>query len=111
LRPASFTSVYGQCLTVPQNRSYGDYRNVLGYCEIVQYHACMTIKGAILKELNDRGWSHYRLVQEVKGKLPARTVYSFLSGERDLATERASILLQALGLQIIKPKSSRRLRR
>ena len=71
----------------------------------------MTIKEAIVKELNDRGWSHYRLVQEVKGKLPARTVYSFLSGERDLTSERTSILLQALGLQITKPKSSQGLRR
>ena len=71
----------------------------------------MMIREVILKELSDRGWSHYRLAQEVEGKIPARTVYAYLAGERDIASSGASILLQALGLQITKPKSSRGLRR
>lgn len=72
----------------------------------------MTIKQAIQKELIRRGWSHYRLAKEVGGKLPARTVYAYLSGERDLSSNRASIILQALGLQIKrKPKSGQRPRR
>ena len=60
----------------------------------------MTIKKAIEDELKHRGWSHYRLVKEVEGKLVARTVYAYLSGEQDLSSERASIILNALGLKI-----------
>jgi hypothetical protein len=69
----------------------------------------MTIKEEIQKELRRRGWSHYRLVKEVEGKVPPRTVYAYLSGERDLSSERVSIILQALGLKIrCKAKRSKR---
>jgi 1,2-phenylacetyl-CoA epoxidase catalytic subunit len=60
----------------------------------------MTIKKAIQDELEHRGWSHYRLVKELEGKIPARTIYAYLSGERDLASEGASIILKTLGLKI-----------
>lgn len=60
----------------------------------------MTIKNAIEDELKRRGWSHYRLVKELDGKLVDRTVYAYLSGERDLSSERASIILETLGLKI-----------
>ena len=67
------------------------------YSSILQ---SMTIKLAIQKELKRRGWSNYRLVKELEGKMPARTIYGFLAGEQDLTTERASIILKALGLKI-----------
>ena len=60
----------------------------------------MTIKKAIEDELKRRGWSRYRLAKELEKKMPARTVYAYLSGERDLSSERASIILNALGLKI-----------
>jgi ribosome-binding protein aMBF1 (putative translation factor) len=60
----------------------------------------MTIKKAIEAELKHRGWSRYRLAEELKGKMPERTVYAYLSGERDLSSERASVILKALGLKI-----------
>ena len=60
----------------------------------------MTIKKAIEDELERRGWSRYRLTKELEGKMPARTVYAYLSGERDLSSERASKILKALGLKI-----------
>jgi len=60
----------------------------------------MTIKNAIKNELKRRGWTRYRLVKELEGKMPARTIYAFLAGEQDLTTERASIILKALGLKI-----------
>ena len=62
----------------------------------------MTIKKAIMSELKRRGWSHYRLVKELEGKMPARTVYSFLAGDQDLTTERASIILKQLELKITR---------
>ncbi len=60
----------------------------------------MSIKKAIEAELKRRKWSRYRLVKELKGKLPERTVYAYLSGERDLSSTGTSIILEALGLKI-----------
>jgi ribosome-binding protein aMBF1 (putative translation factor) len=60
----------------------------------------MTIKKAIEDELERRGWSRYRLTKELEGKMPARTVYAYLSGERDLSSERVSKILKALDLKI-----------
>ena len=64
----------------------------------------MTIKKAIEDELKRRGWSRYRLAKELEGELPARTVYAYLSGERDLSSKRASIILTALELKIRRSK-------
>ena len=64
------------------------------------------IKKAILTEMKRRGWTCYRLSQELKGKLPQRTVYAYLSdkedsaNKRDISVERASIILKTLGLKI-----------
>lgn len=64
------------------------------------------IKKAILTEMKRRGWTCYRLSQELKGKLPQRTVYAYLSdkegsiNKRDISVERASIILKVLGLKI-----------
>ena len=66
----------------------------------------MTIRESILKELYKKKWSHYRLAKELEGKMPPRTVYAYLSGECDLGSERVSIILQVLGLQI-KPIKKR----
>ena len=60
----------------------------------------MTIKKAIQIELRRRGWSNYRLVKKLEGKLPARTIYAFLAGEQDMSSERASIILKTLDLKI-----------
>ncbi len=64
------------------------------------------IKKAILKEMKRRGWTCYRLSQELKGKLPQRTVYAYLSdkekskNKRDISAKRVSEILKALGLKI-----------
>lgn len=72
----------------------------------------MTIRETIHKELQHRGWSRYRLEKELEGKIPARTVYAYLSGECDLGSDRVSIILQALGLQIkSKPTKGKRPRK
>lgn len=63
----------------------------------------ITIKKAIENELERKGWTRYRLVKELQkreDKLSARTVYAYFSGERDLTTEKASVILDTLGLKI-----------
>ena len=50
----------------------------------------------------------YRLSQELKGELPPRTIYAYLSdidepkNKRDISAKRASIILKALGLKITR---------
>ena len=69
----------------------------------------MTIRETIKKELKRRGWSHYRLVKELDGVIPATSIYEYLRGETDIGSDRASIILQALGLRIIcKDKRGKR---
>ena len=64
------------------------------------------IKKAIKAEMKRRGWSAYRLSKELKGKLPPRTIYAYLSdcdepkNKRDISAKRASIILRKLGLKI-----------
>jgi len=74
------------------------------YCIILQYKASrariMTIRQKIHDELQRRRWSRYRLEKELQGKIPARTVYAYLSGHCDLGSDRVSIMLQTLGLTI-----------
>ena len=73
-------------------------------CSMVYYMDM--IKKAIEDELKRRGWSRYRLSKELEKKMPARTVYAYLSdkkkSKRDISAERASIILNALGLKITR---------
>ena len=71
----------------------------LTIAELCNILSCM-IKKAIELEMKRRGWTCYRLSRELKGKLPQRTVYSYLSGERDISAERVSIILKTLKLRI-----------
>lgn len=77
------------------------------YCTIFYYRGIgMTIRETIKQELKRRGWSYYRLAKELKGKMPARTVYAYLAGDCDLVSERVSIILGSLELTI-KRKSKK----
>ena len=66
------------------------------------------IRKAILRELERRKWSRYRLVQALAGKMPASTIYQYISGFRDLNTQRASLILKALGFKLTPPKKRKR---
>lgn len=69
----------------------------------------MSILEAIQKELARRKWSHYRLAKALNGRIPERTVYSYLSEGRDLGSEAASIILEELQLHITRrPQKKRR---
>ena len=60
----------------------------------------MTIRETIQNELKRRDWSRYQLAKTLKKVIPESTIYEYLRGDTDLGTERASIILQALGLHI-----------
>jgi len=58
------------------------------------------IREAILKQMKKRNMTIYQVAKLVEGKLPQRTVYAFLTGEKDAKTKTASIILKAMGLKI-----------
>lgn len=66
------------------------------------------IRDAILRQMQKLGLTIYRVALMVKGKVPQRTVYAFLTGKTDAGTETASAIMEALGLAIVeKPKPRR----
>jgi len=59
------------------------------------------IRRAVLAELERRGWSRYRLVQELGGGPSDRAViYRWLSRRRDLYVSTLARVLAALDLEI-----------
>jgi hypothetical protein len=110
-------NVYAQCLKELEKRFFVFFKKLLTDAKLCSkiwpMGSSMTIREAIQKELQKRRWSYYRLVKELEGKIPARTVYAYLGGECDLVSDRVSIILQALGLRIThyKRKTGQRPRR
>jgi hypothetical protein len=58
------------------------------------------IRDVILKKMLSLGLTIYQVAKLVESRIPKRTVYAFLSGEKDTGTETASIIMQELGLTI-----------
>jgi hypothetical protein len=71
------------------------------------------LREVVLKELRRREWSHYRLVQALKGKRPGKkdvppvTLYEFLRGETPINSNDLGLIFEALELEI-RPASGRR---
>ena len=58
------------------------------------------IRDAILQQMLSLGLTIYQVSKMVEDHIPKRTVYAFLSGEKDTGTETASILMKTLGLKV-----------
>ena len=72
--------------------------NIAFSCNIVSVMS--EIRKAILKQMQKRNLTIYQVSRLVEGKVPQRTVYAFLTCEKDTGTETAGILMKALGLTI-----------
>lgn len=57
-----------------------------------------TFRDIIVKEVERRGWSGYRLAQEAG--LPMRAVQNYLSGKCDILAERYAALCRVLGFEV-----------
>ncbi len=64
----------------------------------------MNILDIVTKRLDRLGWSRYRLVQVVHGKVTDRTVYKFLSGGSRINAVSLGHILDAVGLTIVAVK-------
>lgn len=58
------------------------------------------IRASILEEMSKLHLTIYQVSNMVRHKVPQRTVYTFLTGEKDTGTETASIIMEALGLTV-----------
>jgi len=58
------------------------------------------IRKAIIKRMNELNLNPNRLSEMLKGRIPRRTIYDFLSGKTDARTEVASALAKALELEL-----------
>ena len=58
------------------------------------------IRKSILKEMEKYDLTIYQVAKLVDGKVPQRTVYGFLTAEKDTSTRTASIILDALGITL-----------
>lgn len=58
------------------------------------------IRDLILLKMQKSGLTVYQVSLMVKGKIPQRTVYAFLKGEKDTTTETAEIIMNALGIVV-----------
>ena len=61
----------------------------------------VNIRRAIIKEMERRKMSTNALAVLVAGKVHRSHVYDFIGGQKELTTEKANYLLDALGLEIV----------
>jgi hypothetical protein len=73
--------------------------------------AMSEIREAILKQMHKSGMTIYQVAKLVEGEVPQRTVYAFLTGEKDAKSKTASLILRALGLTITTKSNVKRGRR
>lgn len=60
------------------------------------------IRGLINDRLAELGWSRYRLAEAVDGRISAGQVYGFLAGRCDISSARLALLLDEVGLDLVK---------
>jgi hypothetical protein len=64
------------------------------------------LRAAVQRELDRRGWTAYRLIQELKGKrpkganVPPQTVYRFLRAEAAINSDDLGLIFDALDMRV-----------
>ena len=76
------------------------YKSLDRVCEILHIMSMADIRQSILDRMEEFGWTINHVSVLVRGRIPRRTVYAYLTGECDARTEVASVLMEVLGLTI-----------
>jgi len=69
-----------------------------------------SLRRAIHRAMAARGWSNYRLIQELRGRrpeggsVPGTTAYQFLRGERAISSDDLEIIFTVLGIEMKEKK-------
>jgi len=82
-------------------------------CTIVHIlcSSMVEIRDEILQKIKNDGLSINQVAKLVEKKIPRRTVYAYLRGEKDSASKTVSILLEAVGLTITTTKRAKKPRK
>jgi hypothetical protein len=115
-------STYGKrqcrkCGVVQRKWAEQDWMRVIGYrweplagkCTMLK-RTMPDLREVVIKELHERGWSAYQLVQSLKGKrsngkdVPAATVYEFVRGKTTINSEYLGLIFDVLRLDIKRKK-------
>lgn len=59
-----------------------------------------SVRNVILKAMEQKDWTAYRLAKELSGKVSEQAVYAYVAGRRDITTKFLPHVLAALGLEI-----------
>jgi hypothetical protein len=88
-------------------------RGLDNVCGMPHTASMADIRQSILDRMEELGWTINHMSVLVRGRIPRRTVYAYLTGESDARTEVASVLMEVLHLAITsKPvKRARRPRK
>lgn len=65
-------------------------------------HKKNPIRSAILKAVEDRGLSGYRLAEMLKGRVSRTAVYRFIAGESNTDVSTAEAFAEVLGLELVE---------
>ncbi len=77
-------------------------------CDIPHNSFMTMIRKAIIKQMNELNLNPNQLSEMLKGRIPRRTIYDFLSGKTDARTEVVSDLMKVLGLELRPIKKKRK---
>lgn len=78
------------------------------------YRTMPNLRDVVVEELARRDWSHYQLVQALKGKrpngkdVPPATVYEFLRGKTTINSADLGLIFEALNLEPKRRKPTAR---
>ena len=75
-------------------------------CDIPHNSIMTMIREAIIKRMNELNLNPNLLSEMLKGRIPRRTIYDFLSGKTDARTEVVGALMKVLGLEL-KPTAKK----
>ena len=68
------------------------------------------IRDIIIKRMKELDINTNQLSEKLKGKIPRQTIYDFLSGRNDARSEVVSELIQAMDLELVPKKKSKKQR-
>lgn len=77
-------------------------------CGITHNGFMAMIRKIIIKRMNELNLNPNQLSEMLKGRIPRRTIYDFLSEKTDARSEVVSELIKVLGLELVAKKKPKK---
>jgi len=66
------------------------------------------IREKILEQMRQQGLTIHAVAKLVEGRVPRRSVYTYLSAGKDTSSDRAAIIMKAVGLTVTRVKKTKK---